>query len=125
PNKLPLLKQAMNLLVAQLRAQDRIAIVTYAGNAGLALPSTSRTAKDLIRNAIFRLEPGGSTNGAAGIQLAYDIAEKNSIKGGINRVIVATDGDFNVGTTNEGDLTRLIEVERNRGVFLTVLGFGM
>lgn len=125
PNKLPLLKQAMNLLVAQLRPQDKIAIVTYAGNAGLALPATSGREKDLIRNAIFRLEPGGSTNGAAGIQLAYDIAGKNTIKGGINRVILATDGDFNVGTTSEGDLTRLIEVERNRGVFLTVLGFGM
>lgn len=124
-NKLPLLKQAMNLLVTQLRPQDKIAIVTYAGNAGLALPATSGREKDLIRNAIFRLEPGGSTNGAAGIQLAYDIAEKNTIKGGINRVILATDGDFNVGTTNEGDLTRLIEVERKRGVFLTVLGFGM
>jgi Ca-activated chloride channel family protein len=124
PNKLPLLKQAMNLLVAQLRPQDKIAIVTYAGNAGLALPATSGREKDIIRNAIFRLEPGGSTNGAAGIQLAYDIAENNTIKGGINRVILATDGDFNVGTTNEGDLTRLIEVERKRGVFLTVLGFG-
>jgi len=124
-NKLPLLKQAMNLLVAQLRPQDKIAIVTYAGNAGLALPATSGREKDIIRNAIFRLEPGGSTNGAAGIQLAYDIAENNAIKGGINRVILATDGDFNVGTTNEGDLTRLIEVERKRGVFLTVLGFGM
>jgi len=124
-NKLPLLKQAMNLLVAQLRPQDKIAIVTYAGNAGVALPATSGREKDLIRNAIFRLEPGGSTNGAAGIQLAYDIAEKNAIKGGINRVILATDGDFNVGTTSEGDLTRLIEIERKRGVFLTVLGFGM
>lgn len=124
-NKLPLLKQAMNLLVTQLRPQDKIAIVTYAGNAGLALPATSGRDKDVIRNAIFRLEPGGSTNGAAGIQLAYDIATKNATKGGINRVILATDGDFNVGTTSEGDLTRLIETERQRGVFLTVLGFGM
>jgi Ca-activated chloride channel family protein len=125
PNKLPLLQQAMNLLVAQLRPQDKIAIVTYAGNAGLALPSTSGAEKDTIRNAIFRLEPGGSTNGAAGIQLAYDIAEKQKIKNGINRVILATDGDFNVGTTDQGSLTRLIEQERERGVALTVLGFGM
>jgi Ca-activated chloride channel family protein len=125
PNKLPLLKQAMNLLVDQLRPQDTIAIVTYAGYAGLALPATSGKDKDTIRNAIFRLEPGGSTNGAAGIQLAYAIAEENKKKGGINRVILATDGDFNVGTTSQGDLTRLIEKERSRGVFLTVLGFGM
>ena len=124
-NKLPLLRQAMTLLVNQLRPQDKIAIVTYAGNAGLVLPATNGREKDTIRNAIARLEPGGSTNGAAGIQLAYDIAEKNTIKGGINRVILATDGDFNVGTTSEGDLTRLIERERERGVFLTVLGFGM
>ncbi|MDX2091856.1 MAG: von Willebrand factor type A domain-containing protein [Kofleriaceae bacterium] len=125
PNKLPLLQQAMNLLVAQLRPQDKIAIVTYAGNAGLALPPTSGAEKDTIRNAIFRLEPGGSTNGAAGIQLAYDIAEKQKTKNGINRVILATDGDFNVGTTDEGSLTRLIEQERERGIALTVLGFGM
>ena len=124
-NKLPLLKQAMNLLVAQLRPQDRISIVTYAGSSGLALPSTSGREKDAIRSAIFRLEPGGSTNGASGIQLAYAIAEQHKIKGGINRVILATDGDFNVGTTSEGELTRLIEKERERGVFLTVLGFGM
>lgn len=124
-NKLPLLKQAMNLLVAQMRPQDKIAIVTYAGNAGLALPPTSGNEKDTIRNAIFRLEPGGSTNGAAGIQLAYDLAEKQKSKGGINRVILATDGDFNVGTTDQGSLIRLIEERREKGVFLTVLGFGM
>ncbi len=124
-NKLPLLKQAMNLLVAQMRSQDKIAIVTYAGNAGLALPPTSGNEKDTIRNAIFRLEPGGSTNGAAGIQLAYDLAEKQKSKGGINRVILATDGDFNVGTTDQGSLIRLIEQRREKGVFLTVLGFGM
>ncbi len=125
PRKLPLLQQSMNLLVEQLRPQDRIAIVTYAGNAGLVLPSTSGSEKDLIKNAIFRLEPGGSTNGAAGIQLAYHVADRAKVKGGINRVILATDGDFNVGTTSEGDLTRLIELERGKGVFLTVLGFGM
>ncbi len=125
PNKLPLLRQAMTLLVNQLRPQDKIAIVTYAGNAGLVLPATNGREKDTIRSAIARLEPGGSTNGAAGIELAYQIAEANAIKGGINRVILATDGDFNVGTTSEGDLTRLIEKKRERGVFLTVLGFGM
>ncbi|MBL9019265.1 MAG: VWA domain-containing protein [Myxococcales bacterium] len=125
PAKLPLLRQAMTLLVNQLRPQDKIAIVTYAGNAGLVLPATNGREKDTIRNAIARLEPGGSTNGAAGIELAYNIADQNRIKGGINRVILATDGDFNVGTTSEGELTRLIERERERGVFLTVLGFGM
>src|SRR6185369_9412264 len=81
--------------------------------------------KDTIRQAIASLEAGGSTNGAAGIKLAYDVAQKNFIKGGINRVILATDGDFNVGVTSEGDLTRLIEAKREHGVFLTVLGFGM
>ena len=125
PNKLPLLKQSMNLLVAQMRPQDSISIVTYAGNAGLVLPPTTGREKDTIRNAIFGLEPGGSTNGAAGIQLAYDQAEKQKSKGGINRVILATDGDFNVGTTDQGSLIRLIEERREKGVFLTVLGFGM
>ncbi len=125
PTKLPLLKQAMDLLVANLRPEDKIAIVTYAGNAGLALPATSGKHKDVIRDAMFRLEPGGSTNGAAGIQLAYAIAEANQTQGSIDRVILATDGDFNVGTTSQGDLTRLIEQERDKGVALTVLGFGM
>jgi Ca-activated chloride channel family protein len=124
-NKLPLVKRAMNLLVENMRDNDRIAIVVYAGASGLALPSTSGKEKDAIRQAIAALEAGGSTNGAAGIQLAYQIAQKNLIKGGINRVILATDGDFNVGTTSEGDLTRLIEEKREHGVFLTVLGFGM
>jgi Ca-activated chloride channel homolog len=124
-NKLPLLKQAMGLLVETLRPQDKISIVVYAGASGTALAPTSGDRKDAIRSALFALEAGGSTNGAAGIQLAYDLAEKTLIKGGINRVILCTDGDFNVGTTSEGDLTRLIEKERERGVFLTVLGFGM
>jgi len=125
PNKLPLLKQAMGLLVETMRPQDKVAIVVYAGQTGVVLPATGGRDKDLIREAIFALRPGGSTNGASGIQLAYDIAEKNLIKGGINRVILCTDGDFNVGLTSEGDLARLIEKERGRGVFLTVLGFGM
>jgi len=123
--KLPLLKRALMLLVEQLRPQDHVAMVVYAGNSGLVLPSTSGKEKAAIRNALAALEAGGSTNGAAGIQLAYEVAQKNFIKDGINRVILCTDGDFNVGTTSEGDLTRLIEQKREKGVFLTVLGFGM
>jgi Ca-activated chloride channel family protein len=125
PNKLPLLKQSMGLLVETLRPQDKVSIVVYAGASGVALMPTSGNDKDKIRQAIFALEAGGSTNGAQGIQLAYDLADKTFIKNGINRVILCTDGDFNVGMTSEGDLTRLIEKERERGVFLTVLGFGM
>jgi Ca-activated chloride channel homolog len=124
-NRLPLVKQSMDLLIAQLRPQDRVAIAVYAGASGVALPSTTGDRKDEIRNAVAMLTPGGSTNGAAGINLAYELAQKHFIKGGINRVILATDGDFNVGVTNEGDLTRLIEEKRENGVFLTVLGFGM
>jgi Ca-activated chloride channel family protein len=124
-NRLPLVKRSMNLLVENLRDNDRVAIVVYAGASGLVLPSTSGKEKDTIRQAIANLEPGGSTNGAAGIKLAYEIAQKHFIKGGINRVILATDGDFNVGTTSEGDLTRLIEDKREHGVFLSVLGYGM
>jgi len=125
PNKLPLVKRAMNLLVENLRDNDRVAIAVYAGASGLALPSTTGKNKDAIRTAIANLEAGGSTNGAAGIKLAYDVAQQHFIKGGINRVILATDGDFNVGTTSEGDLTRLIEAKREHGIFLSVLGFGM
>jgi len=124
-NKLPLLKRALLLLVDQLRPEDKVAMVVYAGNSGLVLPPTSGREKSAIRNALVALEAGGSTNGAAGIQLAYETAQKNFVKGGINRVILCTDGDFNVGTTSEGDLTRLIEQKREKGVFLTVLGFGM
>jgi Ca-activated chloride channel family protein len=125
PNKLPLLKQAMNQLVTHLRPEDRVAIVVYAGTEGLALPSTTGDHKDEIRGALAGLDAGGSTNGGAGIELAYKIAQDNFIEHGINRVILCTDGDFNVGVTSEGDLTRLIEGERDHGVFLTVLGFGM
>nr|HPH68753.1 DUF3520 domain-containing protein [Kofleriaceae bacterium] len=124
PRKLPLLKQAMNLLTEQLRPQDRVAIAVYAGASGVALPSTTGNHKDAIRNAVALLEAGGSTNGAAGIQLAYDLAQQHFIKGGINRVILATDGDFNVGVSSEGDLIRMIEEKREKGVFLTVLGLG-
>jgi Ca-activated chloride channel homolog len=125
PNKLPLLKQSLRLLVDRLRTDDRVAIAVYAGASGLALPSTPANHKADILAAIDRLEAGGSTNGAMGIELAYDIAKANFIPGGVNRVILATDGDFNVGTTSEGELVRLIEEKARSGVFLTVLGFGM
>ena len=124
-NKLPLLKKAMGLLVNQLTEKDRVSIAVYAGASGLVLPPTRGNDKNRILGAMNRLRAGGSTNGAAGIQLAYQTARQNFVKNGINRVILCTDGDFNVGTTNQGDLTRLIEKERQSGVFLTVLGFGM
>jgi len=123
PHKLPLLVQALNMLVDNLRPQDSVAIVVYAGAAGLVLDPTND--KDAIRAALGRLAAGGSTNGGAGIELAYDVAARHLKAGGINRVILCSDGDMNVGITSEGDLTRLIEKERDRGVFLTVLGFGM
>jgi Ca-activated chloride channel homolog len=125
PNKLPLVKQSMKLLLGKLHPDDHVAIVVYAGASGLALPSTSAREQSKIINAIDSLEAEGSTNGAAGIQLAYDIAKANFVSGGINRVILATDGDFNVGVASEGELTRLIEEKAKSGVFLTVLGFGM
>ena len=124
PAKLPLVKSSMKILTEQLTARDHVAIVVYAGNSGLVLPSTSGDRKGEILAAIDRLEAGGSTNGGEGIQLAYKIAQENFIRGGTNRVILATDGDFNVGTTSEGDLVRLIEEKRQSGVFLSVLGFG-
>jgi Ca-activated chloride channel family protein len=107
-----------------LRPEDRVAIVVYAGASGLVLPSTPGDQKDLILSAIGSLYPGGSTAGAAGIKLAYEIAKKNFIENGNNRVILATDGDFNVGVSSDGELVRLIEKKREEGVFLTVLGFG-
>jgi Ca-activated chloride channel family protein len=124
-NKLPLVKQSLRLLVDKLRADDRVAIAVYAGASGLALPSTPVSRKADILDAIDRLEAGGSTNGAMGIQLAYDIAKANFVPSGVNRVILATDGDFNVGVTSEGELVRLIEEKAKSGVFLSVLGFGM
>ena len=124
-NKLPLLKQAMRLLVDRLGEKDRVAIVVYAGASGLVLPSTSSDQKERILAALENLEAGGSTNGGSGIRLAYQTAVSHFISGGINRVILATDGDFNVGTTNQGDLSRLIEESAKSGVFLSVLGFGM
>ena len=125
PDKLPLLKSAMKLLVDKLGEGDHVAIVTYAGESGLQLPTTNGEKKAIIMAAIDRLGAGGSTNGASGIQLAYETALSSFIPGGTNRVILATDGDFNVGITNQGDLTRLIEEKAQSGVFLSVLGFGM
>ena len=124
-NKLPLVKESMSLLVDQLTESDRVAIVVYASDTSVFLKSTSGDQKEKLRHAIERLHAGGSTNGASGIQLAYQTAKENFIKGGINRVILATDGDFNVGMTNSGDLTRLIEEKAKSGIFLSALGFGM
>ena len=123
-NRLPLIKTAMRMLVDTLRPEDKVAIVVYAGASGLCLPPTSGEDKHKIQAALERLSAGGSTNGAAGIQLAYNIASEHFIRGGINRVILATDGDFNVGVTSHSDLTRLIEEKRERGIFLSVLGVG-
>ncbi|HOP00370.1 MAG TPA: VWA domain-containing protein, partial [Bacteroidales bacterium] len=125
PNKLPLLKSAFGLLVNELRPEDRVAIAVYAGAAGLVLESIPGNRKDLIMRAIEKLEAGGSTAGGAGLRLAYREAEKNFIKGGNNRIILATDGDFNVGETSNGSMERLVEEKRDLGVFITVLGFGM
>ena len=124
PAKLPLLKQGLRFLVEQFAERDRISMVVYAGASELVLPPTSGANKAGILEALESLEAGGSTNGGEGIQLAYDLATQNFLEGGINRVILATDGDFNVGITNQGDLTRLIQEKAKSNVFLTVLGFG-
>lgn len=121
-DKLPLLKQGLKILTNQLKAQDRVAIVVYAGSSGLVLPSTND--KNEIIRALENLESGGSTNGGQGIQLAYKIAQENFINNGNNRVILATDGDFNVGMTNDNELVRLIEEKRKGNIYLSVLGFG-
>ena len=123
-NRLPLVKQAMRLLIDKLNENDRVAIVVYAGASGLALPSTTGDHKEQILSAIENLQANGSTNGAEGIELAYETASQHFIKGGVNRVILSTDGDFNVGTTSEGELINLIQKEAKEGVFLTVLGVG-
>ena len=123
-NKLPLLKSALRLLVDQVRPQDRIAIVVYAGAAGLVLEPTPGSEKGLILAALDRLEVGGSTAGGAGLQLAYDVARQYHVEGGNNRIILATDGDFNVGASSDAEMVRLIEERREEGTFLTVLGFG-
>lgn len=124
-DKLPLVKSSMKLLVNNLRPQDRVAIVTYAGAAGEALSPTSGVDKQKIIDALENLQAGGSTAGGAGIQLAYKIAEKNFVKDGNNRVILCTDGDFNVGVSSTDGLESLIETKRKSGIFLTVLGYGM
>ncbi|MNF33539.1 von Willebrand factor [compost metagenome] len=124
-NKLPLLKQSMKILVNELRRKDKVAIVVYAGAAGLVLPPTSGDEKKTIIDALENLNAGGSTAGGAGINLAYKIAQENFIKDGNNRVILATDGDFNVGSSSDSDMQTLIEEKRKTGVFLTCLGYGM
>lgn len=124
-NKLPLLKESMKILVKNMRREDRIAIVVYAGAAGLVLPATRGDEKQTIINALDKLSAGGSTAGGEGIELAYKIAQENFVKSGNNRVILATDGDFNVGRTSNTDMQTLIEEKRKSGVFLTCLGCGM
>ena len=125
PNKLPLLKNAFHMLVNELREEDRVAIVVYAGAAGLVLKSTEGTHKEEILSAIEKLSAGGSTAGGEGLLLAYKVAEENFIEGGNNRIILATDGDFNIGVSSNAEMERLIEKKRENGVFMTVLGFGM
>jgi len=124
-NKLPLLKQTFKILIDNLRDEDKVAIVVYAGAAGCVLESTPGTKKERIREALERLEAGGSTAGGAGINLAYKIAKENFIPGGNNRVILATDGDFNTGASSDAEMVRLIEEKRKEGVYLTILGYGM
>jgi Ca-activated chloride channel family protein len=125
PNKLPLLIKAMKLLVSQLRAQDRVAIVVYAGSSGCVLQSTPGNQKETINAALERLQAGGSTAGSAGLKLAYEIAEQHFMKEGNNRIILATDGDFNVGPSSNAEMERMIETYRNKGIFISVAGFGM
>ncbi|HEU4552600.1 MAG TPA: von Willebrand factor type A domain-containing protein [Chitinophaga sp.] len=125
PNKLPLVKQALKTLVRQLRPADKVAIAVYAGAAGLVLPATPGNEKTRILDALDQLQAGGSTAGGEGILLAYKTAAENFMKAGNNRVIIATDGDFNVGPSSDGALQRIIEKERDKGISLSVLGFGM
>jgi Ca-activated chloride channel family protein len=124
PNKLPLVKQAFRLLAQELRPQDRVAIVVYAGAAGLVLPSTPGSDKATILAALDRLEAGGTTAGGAGLRLAYEVARQHYARDGNNRVILATDGDFNIGESSDAAMVQLIEERRDQGIFLTVLGFG-
>ncbi|RRJ83775.1 vWA domain-containing protein [Aestuariirhabdus litorea] len=123
-DKLPLLKRSLQLLTRQMRAEDRISLVVYAGASGVVLPPTAGNRQGEITHALQQLEAGGSTNGAAGIELAYQMAQQGFIEGGINRVVLATDGDFNVGTVNLESLKNLIERRRDSGISLTTLGFG-
>jgi len=123
--KLPLVREALTLLVGQLDGRDQVAIVVYAGASGLVLPSTSGADSASIVDALRDLQAGGSTNGGEGLRLAYKVARDNFIEGGINRVILATDGDFNLGVTSRHELLKLIEQDARDGIFLTALGFGM
>lgn len=123
-DKLPLVKSSMKLLADQLRPQDKVSIVVYAGNAGLVLPATNGNEKIKIKEAISKLEAGGSTAGGAGIQLAYKTAQENFVSKGNNRIVLCTDGDFNVGVSSDDALERLIGEKRASGIFLTVLGYG-
>jgi Ca-activated chloride channel homolog len=125
PNKLPLLIKAMKMLVGRLRAQDKVAIVVYAGSSGLVLPSTPGNQKEKIVSALEQLQAGGSTAGSAGLKLAYQVAEENFIDKGNNRIILATDGDFNVGPSSNAEMERMIETFRDKGIFISVCGFGM
>ena len=124
PDKLPLLKSGLKLLVDTLRPEDTVSIVVYAGATGMVLEPTSGEQREKIIQSLEGLSAGGSTNGGAGIELAYQLAAENYQKDAINRVILATDGDFNVGVASRGELKRLIEEKRETGIFLTVLGFG-
>ncbi len=124
-NKLPLLKDSLKILIEKLRPEDRVSIVAYAGTTGLILDSTSAAHKETIINAFTQLEASGSTAGGAGIQLAYEVAKRNFITGGNNRVILCTDGDFNVGVSSSSELERLIEEKRKDNIYLTVIGVGM
>ena len=124
-NKLPLVKASLAMLAPNLTDKDRVAIVVYAGSTGLVLPSTPGSDTSTILDALKRLEAGGSTNGGAGLALAYKVAQEHFITGGVNRVILATDGDFNVGVTDQGSLLRMIEDKRQSGIALSVLGYGM
>jgi Ca-activated chloride channel family protein len=124
PDKLPLVKSALRLLVDQLRPEDRVSIVAYAGNAGLVLKPTKGSDRGVILEAIDAFQASGSTAGGEGIVLAYQVAKDNFVRHGNNRVVLATDGDFNVGVSSDGELEQLIEKKRRDGIFLTVLGFG-
>lgn len=124
-NKLPLLKESMKVLVKELREKDKVSVVVYAGAAGVVLEPTAGDEKETIMDAFDELEAGGSTAGGEGLELAYKLAQQNFIKGGNNRIVMATDGDFNVGKSSDKDMEDLIEEKRKSGIFLTVLGYGM
>ncbi len=124
PNKLPLVQRSLAMLAQKLREDDRVAIVVYAGAAGCVLESTPGSNKEKILASIYNLQAGGSTNGGEGIRLAYSLAEKNFIEGGSNRVILCTDGDFNVGVTDTQSLVELMKEQAKKNIFLTCLGYG-